>query len=68
MVALGLIVVGFGIESTLDWTWYFPGVGVPVLLCAGWLAGRGPLATPVGWLRARCRCSTVQVRSRSRRP
>ena len=48
MVALALIVIGFGIESTLDWTWYFPGVSVPVLLCAGWLAGRGPLAAPVG--------------------
>ena len=53
MVALALIVIGFGIESTLDWTWYFPGVSVPVLLCAGWLAGRGPLAAPVGWLRSR---------------
>jgi hypothetical protein len=53
MVALGLIVVGFGIESALDWTWYFPGVSVPVLLCAGWLAGRGPLTAPVGWLRSR---------------
>jgi hypothetical protein len=53
MVALALIVVGFGIESALDWTWYFPGVSVPVLLCAGWLAGRGPLTTPVGWLRSR---------------
>jgi hypothetical protein len=53
MVALALIVIGFGIESTLDWTWYFPGVSVPVLLCAGWLIGRGPLAAPVGWLRPR---------------
>ena len=53
MVALALIVLGFGIESTLDWTWYFPGVSVPVLLCAGWLIGRGPLAAPVGWLRSR---------------
>ena len=53
MIALALIVLGFGIESTLDWTWYFAGVSVPVLLCAGWLAGRGPLAAPVGWLRSR---------------
>jgi len=48
MVALALIVVGFGTQSTLDWTWYFPGVSVPVLLAAGWLAGRGPLRVPVG--------------------
>jgi uncharacterized membrane protein len=50
MVALAVVVLGFGIQSALDWTWFFPGVSVPVLLCAGWLAGRGPLAAPVGWL------------------
>jgi hypothetical protein len=43
MVALAAIVVGFGVQSTLDWTWFFAGATVPVLLCAGWLAGRGPL-------------------------
>jgi hypothetical protein len=43
MVALAAIVVGFGVQSTLDWTWFFSGATVPVLLCAGWLAGRGPL-------------------------
>lgn len=53
MATLAIIVVGFGIQSSLDWTWYFPGVTVPVLLCAGWLAGRGPLTAPVGWLRSR---------------
>jgi hypothetical protein len=45
MVALAAIVVAFGVQSTLDWTWFFSGVTVPVLLCAGWLAGRGPLVT-----------------------
>jgi O-Antigen ligase len=44
MIALFAIVVAFGLQSTLDWTWFFAGVAVPVLLCAGWLAGRGPLA------------------------
>jgi hypothetical protein len=34
------------VQSTLDWTWFFSGVTVPVLLCAGWLAGRGPLVAP----------------------
>ena len=43
LIALGAIVVAFGVQSLLDWTWYFPGVSVPVLLGAGWLAGRGPL-------------------------
>jgi hypothetical protein len=42
LVTLAVIVVGFGVQSTLDWTWYFSGLGVPVLLAAGWVAGRGP--------------------------
>jgi hypothetical protein len=46
MVALAAIVIAFGVQSTLDWTWFFSGVTVPVLLCAGWLAGRGPLVRP----------------------
>ena len=45
LLALAAAVVGFGVQSTLDWTWYFPGVAVAALVCAGWLAGRGPLAS-----------------------
>jgi hypothetical protein len=40
---LGIVVV-FGIHSLVDWTWYVPGDACVALLCAGWLAGRGPLA------------------------
>jgi hypothetical protein len=47
MVALAATVTAFGVQSTLDWTWFFAGVTVPVLLCAGWLAGRGPLIRTV---------------------
>jgi hypothetical protein len=47
MVALAAIVIAFGVQSTLDWTWFFSGLTVPVLLCAGWLAGRGPLTRTV---------------------
>jgi hypothetical protein len=43
MITLAAMVIGFGVQSTLDWTWYFAGVAVPALLAAGWLAGRGPL-------------------------
>ena len=43
----------------LDFTFYFPGITIPVLLCAGWLAGRGPLAAPVG-RRPEGRVSMVQ--------
>ena len=37
------LVATFGIHSFVDWTWYVPGVACAALLCAGWLAGRGPL-------------------------
>jgi hypothetical protein len=49
--SLAAVVLAFGIQSTLDWTWYFTGIGVPVLLAAGWLAGRGagaPVARRAG--------------------
>jgi hypothetical protein len=42
LITLAVVVVGFGVQSTLDWTWYFTGLSVPVLLAAGWVAGRGP--------------------------
>jgi hypothetical protein len=48
LVALAAVVVMFGIQSMLDFTFYFAGVTIPALLCAGWLAGRGPLRAPVG--------------------
>jgi hypothetical protein len=53
LVALAVIVVVFGVQSMLDFTFFFPGVTIPALLCAGWLAGRGPLLSPVGWRRER---------------
>jgi O-antigen ligase len=37
------VVVIFGVHSFVDWTWFVPGNAVVALLCAGWLAGRGPL-------------------------
>jgi hypothetical protein len=35
-------VVVFTVHSTVDWTWFVPGVTLIALLCAGWVAGRGP--------------------------
>lgn len=46
LLTLLAVVVTFGVQSLVDWTWFVPGVAIPVLLCAGWLAGRGPLALP----------------------
>jgi tetratricopeptide (TPR) repeat protein len=36
--------VVFGVHSFIDWTWFVPGVTVIALACAGWVAGRGPVA------------------------
>jgi hypothetical protein len=59
VVAVAAVVVIFGIHSLIDWTWFIPGTAVMGLVCAGWIAGRGPLDgamrdQPAGplWLRA----------------
>jgi O-antigen ligase len=44
MLSLLCLVVVFGAHSLIDWTWYVPGDACAALLCAGWLAGRGPLS------------------------
>jgi O-antigen ligase len=43
LLSMLCVVVTFGVHSLVDWTWYFPGDACVALLCAGWLAGRGPL-------------------------
>ncbi len=43
MLSMLCLVVVFGIHSIADWTWYVPGNACAALLCAGWVAGRGPL-------------------------
>ena len=53
LVTMLAVVVIFGVSSLIDWTWFVPGVAVPALVCAGWLAGRGPLDAPVGRARDR---------------
>jgi hypothetical protein len=48
LVALLGVVVAYGVSSAIDWTWFYPGVTLPAMVCAGWLAGRGPLNAAVG--------------------
>jgi Flp pilus assembly protein TadD len=48
LITLLVIVVVFGLNSAIDWTWFIPGTAITALVCAGWLAGRGPIARPVG--------------------
>jgi len=43
MHTLVIVVIVYGLQSSLDWTWFIPGVTAVTLVCAGWLAGRGPL-------------------------
>jgi O-antigen ligase len=42
LLTLVCVVATFGVHSFVDWTWYVPGVACAALLCAGWVAGRGP--------------------------
>lgn len=51
------IVLAFGLHSLIDWTWFIPGNAVAAMVCAGWLAGRGPLSSPVGRAERRRRLS-----------
>jgi O-antigen ligase len=48
MLSMLCLVVVFGAHSLVDWTWYVPGNACVALLCAGWLAGRGPLSADPG--------------------
>jgi O-antigen ligase len=44
LVALALAAIVYGVQATTDWTWFVPGLTVIVLVAAGFVAGRGPLA------------------------
>ena len=43
VATIATVVVVFGLHSALDWSWFVPGNTVPALICAGWVAARGPL-------------------------
>ena len=43
MLTLFVAVLVFAMHSTVDWTWFVPANAGVAVLCAGWLAGRGPL-------------------------
>jgi O-antigen ligase/polysaccharide polymerase Wzy-like membrane protein len=45
LLTLVCVVATFGVHSFVDWTWYVPGAACTALLCAGWVAGRGPLSS-----------------------
>jgi hypothetical protein len=43
LLTLVVVVVLFALHSAVDWTWFVPANAAVALLCAGWVAGSGPL-------------------------
>ena len=43
LLTLAVVVLVFAVHSLVDWTWFVPANAGVALLCAGWVAGRGPL-------------------------
>jgi tetratricopeptide (TPR) repeat protein len=69
MWTLLAVVAAFGVSSSFDWTWFYPGLAVTALICAGWLAGRG--AAPAARAAAAARpapATPARRRSLSTRP
>ncbi|HUB76253.1 MAG TPA: O-antigen ligase family protein, partial [Solirubrobacteraceae bacterium] len=48
LLALVASILIFTVHSTVDWTWFIPGVAMIAMLLAGWVAGRGPTAAASG--------------------
>ncbi len=71
LMTLAATALAFGVHSAVDWTWFVPGTAVAGLLCAAWVAGRGPLDEPsapaalprgrVAWSAARSRIALAAV-------
>jgi len=72
LITLATTAIAFGVHSAVDWTWFVPGTAVAGLLCAAWVAGRGPAGEPplarvalprdgAGWARARTRAAIAAL-------
>jgi O-Antigen ligase len=69
LLSMLCVVVVFGAHSLIDWTWYVPGDACVALICAGWLAGRGPLgARATAGARLNGAAPTVALRRVDLRP
>ena len=51
LVTMVAVVLVFAVDSTIDRSWFVPVDAVVALLCAGWVAGRGPHAERIARLR-----------------
>ncbi|MEA2279686.1 MAG: hypothetical protein QOK21_293 [Solirubrobacteraceae bacterium] len=67
LASLAVVVLVFGVHSTIDWTWFVPANAACALLCAGWIAGRGPLRARLGLVAAPTEPEPVAVRRGRRR-
>jgi hypothetical protein len=68
LLTMLVVVVVFGVHSTIDWTWFVPGVAVPALMCSGWLAGRGPITRAAPSVKARAPLQFLEGRVRVNGP
>ncbi len=48
LLTLIAVVIVFAVHSSIDWTYFVPGDALIALLCAGWVAGRGPSRERLG--------------------
>ena len=46
LLTLATVVITFGVHSLIDWTWFVPGTALVAVVCAGYVAGRGPRGVP----------------------
>jgi cytochrome c-type biogenesis protein CcmH/NrfG len=72
LITLATTAIAFGVHSAVDWTWFVPGTALAGLLCAAWVAGRGPFDEPAtarpalprraaGWSAARGRVALAAL-------
>ena len=72
LITLATTAIAFGVHSAVDWTWFVPGTALVGLLCAAWVAGRGPFDEPpaaraslphgsAGWRAARGRVALAAL-------
>jgi tetratricopeptide (TPR) repeat protein len=66
LATLATVVLVFGVHSFIDWTWFVPANACTALLCAGWVAGRGPLRARMAADEARLEAPVVQAAPRAR--
>ena len=66
LMTLATTAVAFGVHSAVDWTWFVPGTAVTGLLCAAWVAGRGPLEQPAAARGALPRTGAAWAHARGR--